>query len=281
MKKLICALALSSLSSIGLFVLTFETIAQPIRRVEMEKPSSTVISVYKNEASQPASSVSIAEVLLAHRIPQNPDALSNFEAAAVRLTSRPRGTDHDMPNFFERNVSVVVAGNAYKRHTADSLKLREQFDLFDGTTPYHSVIEDGRLVEEANPITQSQAKGVSFSVRTFTLVPILKQLSDPATEAVYLGRTVYGEDKFDVKTATDKWTIYTDAEHLICRLDMRDKSIEYASYRSVAGIRLPFIQRLSINGSLIQETIFSRITINPKLPDNFFSREALLKNIAR
>jgi hypothetical protein len=205
--------------------------------------------------------------------------LSTFSAEAVRLTSRPTGIDPQLASFFERQVSVVVSGDAYRRHTADRLGLREQFDSFDGAKPYHAVIENGGLIEAADSTSNSE-RGAEFGVKTFGLVPILKQLLDPATEVAYLGR-VYGRDKFDVRTATDRWVIFTDSEHLICRLEARDRVIEYANYRPVDGVRLPFIQRLSIGGSLFQETVFSSITLNPGLHRGYFNREAISKELTR
>jgi hypothetical protein len=269
MKKLICTLILGGLFSTGLLALS------------SEKPGHPVPAVSTGEANQPASPVSIGEVLRAHNVAQHPDSLSAFSAEAVRLTSRPPGIDRELPSFFERQVSVVLASNTYKRHTADPLKLREQYDLFDGSVPYHAVVEKGRLIEEANQMADSQSRGVEFSVKTFGLVPILKQLSDPVTEAVYLGRTVGSQDKFDIRTATDRWTLYADTEHLIRRVEVRDKAIEYASYRSVDGVRLPFIQRLSIGGQPFQELVFTRINLHPKLRPGYFSRETFANEITR
>ena len=269
MKILISALILGSLLSTGLLASYSEKPVQPAPAIAIA------------EAVQPASPVSIGEVLRAHNAPQNPDLLSACDGEAVRLTSRPRGIDHEIPSFFERHVSVVWAGNAYRRYTADPLRLREQFDLFDGSVSYHAVAERGILAEEVNPMTDFQSKSVEFGVKTFGLVPVLKQLSDPTTEAVYSGRTAYRQDRFDIKTATGRWTLYTDTEHLISRIEVGDKVIEYASYRSVDGVRLPFIQRLSTGGQLIQELVFIRIAFNPKLASNYFRRETLSKQIAR
>jgi hypothetical protein len=265
MKILISALILGSLLSTGLLASSSEKPVQPAPAIAIGR------------ADQSAPPVSIGEVLRAHNAPQNPDVLSACDGEAVRLTSRPPGIDRELPSFFERQVSVVWAGNAYKRYTADPLRLREQFDLFDGSVPYHAVTERGMLAEEANPMDYSQSKSVEFGVKTFGLAPILKQLSDPTTEAVYLGRTAFGQDKFDIKTATGRWTLYADTEHLVSRIEVGDKVIEYASYRSVDGVRLPFIQRLSIGGQLIQELVFTRIAINPKLASNCFRRETLAK----
>lgn len=265
MKILIITLILGILLSTGLLASSSEKKIQPVPAVAVVKADPT------------ASPLSIGEVLRAHNAPPNLDILSAYDGEAVRLTSRPRGIDHEIPSFFERQVSVAWAGNAYKRYTADPLTTREQFDLFDGGAPYHTVTERGRVTEKANPMGDSESKSFEFGVKTFGLVPILKYLSDPKTEAVYLGRTAYRQDKFDIKTTTGRWTLYTDAEHLISRVEVGDKTIEYASYRSVDGVRLPFVQRLSIGGQLFQELLFTRIALNPKLDANYFKREALSK----
>ena len=268
MKTLISTLILGSLISTGLLTSS------------SEKPAHPAPAVAIGKADQPASPLSINEVLRAHNALQNSELLSACDGEAVRLTSRPAGGDRELPSFFERHVSVVWAGTAYKRYTADPLRQREQFDLSDGSVHYHAVNESGIAVEEANPMTDSQSRGVEFGIKTFGLVPILKQLAAPTTEAVYLGRTAYRQDKFDIKTATDRWALYTDMEHLVSRIEVGDKAIEYASYRSVDGVRLPFIQRLSIGGHLVQELVFTRIALNPKLASNCFKRETLSKQIA-
>ncbi|HEX8088275.1 MAG TPA: hypothetical protein VF762_05450 [Blastocatellia bacterium] len=262
MKKLIYALILGGLFSIGL---------------TSGKPDHPVPLIPAGGANQPASSASIEDVLRAHNAAQNADSLSAFSAEGVRLTSRPAGVDRELPSFFERQVSVAQAGNSFKLYTADPLKLREQFDLSDGGALYHAVAEGGRLIQEAGPMAGPQPGGGESSVKTFGLVPILKQLLDPATEAAYSGRTVGGQDKFNISTATDRWTLYADVEHLIRRVEMGDRTLEYASYRLVQGVRLPFIQRLSVGGQPFQELVFTRINLNPELPSGYFSRESFPK----
>ena len=266
MKTLISALILGSLLSTGLLASS------------SEKPVLPAPAIAIGRADQPAPPVLIGEVLRAHNVSQNPDLLSAYDSEAVRLTSRPQGINRELPSFFERQVSVVWAGNAYKRYTADPLRLREQFDLFDGRVPYHAVTERGMLAEEANQMDDWQSRSFEFGVKTFGLVPVLKLLTAPTTEATYAGRTPYGQDKFDIKTATGRWALYTDTEHLVSRVEVGDKVIEYAGYHSVDNVRLPLVQRLSIGGQLIQELIFTRIALNPKLASNYFKRETLARH---
>lgn len=281
MKKLIDILILGGLLFTGLLSVPFEKPVQtaPVTVEEASRPGS---STTVGQTNQPDSPLSIAEVLEAHKVAQNYDVLSTFSAKARVLTSRPSGISPELASFFERHVSVIKAGNAYKRHTIDPRGGREQLDLSDGDVPYHALIENGRLAEAASPMTDSQIKNVELGLKTFGLMWILKQLADPTTEAVYAGRTAYGQDRFNVKTATGRWSLYTTAEHLICRLEVGDNVIEYAGYQSINdGVRLPFIQRLSVGGQLRQEIVFTRIDLNPKLPSGYFSREALLKELSR
>src|SRR5437764_11308011 len=150
MKKLIGTLILVGLLCLGLFASSYAKPDQPAPPVSIGK------------ADRPASPVAISDVLRAHNVPQNPDALSAFVAEAVRLTSRPPGIDHESPSFFERQVSVVMADNRYKRYTADPLKQREQVVLFDGSAFHYAVSERGKLAEEANQMTDSQARVVEL-----------------------------------------------------------------------------------------------------------------------
>jgi hypothetical protein len=250
MKKLICTIVLGGLISTGVLALSFG------------KPEPH------------ANGISIDEVLQAHNVARDPGALSTWLAEAVKLTSYAGGPESDFSNFFERKVTVVVDGDSFKRRRADPLGLREQVDLFDGQLAHHSVKEKDWPVDEEKA-GDSQFAAAQSSIRTFGLVPILRRLSDPATDVVYAGRTARKEDKFKMKTATGDWTLYCDQQHTICRVEIGDKLIEYADYRSVEGVRLPFIQRLSFGGRLIYELVFTRIEFKPVLPSGYFTREAV------
>lgn len=293
MKKLLGLCLLTGLFSTALFALSFEKpVATPkpltpqVTIGEAELAASSVASSLASPITGSAhlsasSAVLISDVLRAHLEAGAPESLTGFSADAVRLTLRPAGLDPALPGFFERHLSVVMDGNAYRRYLTDPLKQREWIDQFDGSAAYHARAANGQLVQALKPVSEAAAGGIAFSVKTFTLVPLLKQLADPATVAVYLGRTAFGHDKFDIQTATDRWTIYTDARHLICKVEARNRSIAYADYRLVDGVRLPFIQRLSRDGRLLQELIFTRIHLNPRLPTDYFSREAVTKDFSR
>ncbi len=257
MKKLICALFLSGLTSIGLAT-----------------PSS-------GNLYQPASTISIDQVRQAHSVHESSKALSAFTATAVKLTPHPGELDSSLPSFFERKVRVSIGAGVFRRHSVDPLGVREQLDLFDGRELYHTAVEMGKQVEEVNQTRDSQTGDLAFGIKTFGLAPVLKQLSDPATEAIYLGRTARKEDKFEVKTPSGSWTLYSDQQHIIRKVEIGARSIEYADYRVVEGTRLPFIQRVYSGGRLIYELIFTGIDLNPSFPADYFSREAFTKEFAR
>ena len=248
MKNLVCAFVLSGLVSAGAL-----------------EPSSG-----KPEIA--ARVLSIKEVLQAHNAEQNAALLSTWTAEAVKLTSYSGGVDGDSSSFFERKVEVVVSGDSFKRRKSDPLALREQVELVDGRSAYRAIRENGRQTENAE-LSDSQRVPVDFSIKTFGLVPILNQLSDPSVAVTYVGQTLQRQDKFNAATAVGNWTIYCDQQRSIRRVEFGDKIIEYADYRLVKGVRLPFIQRLHFRGRLVYELVFTRIELGPKLPPGYFNRE--------
>lgn len=249
MNKIICALAVSGLFFAGLW--------EPLTvRAEKSNPS-----------------MSGGELLRAHNVPEGPNALSRFIAEAVRV-SYFVDPSNQLPGSFERKVSVVSDGSAFKRYRVDPLGLREQIDLFDGTASFRRVVEQGKVVEE-RLAGDSQFKDIEFRVKTFGLIPILKQLADPMTEVDSVGRTRHLLETFRVRTATDNWVLYVDQRHLIRRVEIRGKVIEYGDYRSVGGTWLPFIQRVLIGGRQSYDLIFTRMDLNVTLPTKYFSREGL------
>lgn len=256
MKKQICALALGVLFFTGL------------------------AATSSGKSNQAAPNISPGDLLQAHNVAQRSKALSASITEAVKLTSVYGNSGGELPNFFERKVSVSVNGNAFRREKVDPLGLREQVEVFDGRQATRTVIEMGRQVEEVNQTGDAQLRNLELSIRTFGLLPILKQLSDQAAEVVYLGRTSRKEDKFEVKSATGSFILYADQGHVIRRVEAGNRVMEYADYRSVKGVLLPFIERVFVKGQLSHELVFTKIELNPVFPDGYFSREALSEVIA-
>ena len=274
MKIRVVGLTISGLLGAVLLMLSLRT--PPVRVLADEDEETSEVTVNTNASDPGASPVSIALVLRAHNVPKDPELLSSFSAQAVRLTSRPHGDQPDLPSFFERQLSVVWNGEAYRRDTADRPRNREQVDLFDGRMLYRVKTEEGKVLSESAPVADRRFKSLAFVVAAFGLVPVLRQLADPAAEALYLGRTAGEQDKFDVTTPTGRFTLFTDSTHLISRVEARGKVVEYGDYRAVDGVWLAFIQRMSMGERLRQELVFTKIELKPDIRPNL-SRDSLPK----
>jgi hypothetical protein len=201
-----------------------------------------------------------------------------FHAQAVRLTST------QLPAFFERRLRVSVDSAKFKRHTTDPLGLRDRGELFDGNAGFYAASssdEQGRAAPQVLPMDSGRVRAARFSVETFGLLPLLRRCADPATEAIFEGRTPGSLDKFRVKTPAGDWSVYADQSHLIRKVEIGDKTIQFADYRSIGGLQLPFIQRLSVGDRLVYELVFSVIDPNPTFPADYFNPETLARETAR
>ncbi|MGH9427923.1 MAG: hypothetical protein ACRD2L_16685, partial [Terriglobia bacterium] len=115
-------------------------------------------------------------------------------------------------------------------------------------------------------------------VMTFGVIPLLRQLKDSTIEAAYLGRAEGGQEKLAVRMPAGIWTLQVDQQHLIRRVEMVHKdhplTIEYDDYRTVAGVQLPFIQRVFAHEKLVYELAFTKYDLSPSLPSSYFSLDA-------
>ena len=223
---------------------------------------------------QTARGVTIHDVRPAHNLPPDIKALSAYRVEAVRLRSIYNEPGSELPSFYERTTEVAVDGIRFKSHQIDPQEVREERDVFDGQAAYHTEVEKGAVVK-ANQMEDQQFRDVEANVKTFGLIPILNQISDPATQIVHVGRTTRKEDKFEVRTADGSWTIYADQWHVIRKLKVGERTIEYAAYHFVQGVRLPFIQRVYVGGRLKYELAFSRIELDQIFPPGYFSNASL------
>lgn len=272
MNKRICVLTIILLLFTGLVIVSIEKTDQPVHM----KANQPVFE----KAIQPASDISIDDVRQAHNISQQSEAPSVFIIEAVKLTSIYSNFGSGLPNFFERKMSISTDGNAFKLDKIDPLGLREEIELFDGREVHSRVIEMGKLVEAVNHAGASQYGTVEFGIKNCGLLAVLKHLSDPTAAMVYQGRTARKEDKFEVKVATGSFILYADQEHIIHKVEVGKNTIEYADYRSVDGVLLPFIERVFAKGQLKYELIFTRVDLQPLFPAGYFSRKAISKNIS-
>jgi len=223
---------------------------------------------------QPAPGVTIDDVRLAHHLPLDIKVLSAYKVEAVRLRSLYNEPDSELPNFYERMTEIAVDGTRFKSHQIDPQEVREERDVSDGEAAFHTEVEEG-VVVKANQMEDQQFRDVEVNVKTFGLLPVLNQISDPATQIVHVGRTTRKEDMFEVRTAYGSWTLYADQWHIIRKLKVGERTIEYAAYRYVQGVRLPFIQRVYVGGRLKYELAFSRIELNQVFPSGYFGNASL------
>jgi hypothetical protein len=201
-----------------------------------------------------------------------------FLAQFVRLTSTVP------PEIIESRQTVAVEGPHSRRERVDPHNLTSHVELMNGAVGWKAVPagELNALAGRLQPMDADQVRAAKFAVETSGLLPMLKACMDPAAEARFLERTPMLLDKFAVTTAGGQWFVYADAlSHLIRRVDMGDKTFQFADYRSVDGLQLPFIQRLYVGDRLVYELIFSTIELNPTFAAGHFSKEALLREVAR
>lgn len=259
-KKGIGLLVLSGLLSIGL-------LTSLSRRGQQEELS--------------AAPISIRDLLEAHNVSPNPDVLSVFFAEAQRRVSFAAASSGKPAGAFTRLITVARYRQVFRYERADPLVSTKQIDLFDGNATYHAMAVDRRLIEESKQSGDSTSEAVGLEIKTFGLLPILRQLAEPKTESVYEGRISQGLDRLQVRTPTRIWTVYADSEHLIRRLEFRDNAIEYDDYHTVEGVRLPFGQRFFVRGQLYYELSFTKIDLKPAFGSDYFSHETVLKEIVR
>lgn len=225
-----------------------------------------------------AAPISLNDVLQAHNVLGDLGVPSSFLAEARRtISAAQRG---GIPRSFDRMITVARYGNAHRYQRVDPIARTKQIYAFDGNTTFHAMIVNERLIEQSSREGDSPSEAVGLEIKTFGLLPILRQLSDPNTQAVYQDHNAQGLDRFQVSMSTRNWTVSADSEHLIRSVQSADNAIDYGDYRLVDGIWLPFAQRFYIRGQLYYELSFQRIDLRPELSPDYFNREAF-KNIVR
>jgi hypothetical protein len=217
------------------------------------------------------------KILRAYNVPPSPDALASTVVEARRVAYHYADPLSKSPRLVNQEVTVWLDHTVFRREKRDSQGQPVQVDLFDGDVTYRSQSRYGESLGAATQIEDWQSSGVRFNVLTFGIIPLLRQLQD--STAVYLGSDEGGQEKLAVRFASVTCTLYVDQQHLIRKVEMIHKGnfvvIEYDQYQAVGDIQLPFNQRLFSNGRQIDELYFTRYDLNPSLPADHFSRDAL------
>lgn len=247
---------------------------QPPAPVNVNQPAAP------RKVDQPTSTLTARDILQAHNALQRTKALSTYFAKSVKLTSVSNKPGDEMPSSLEQSIEVSVNRNMFKRYREFPQGVRKEYHTFDGRTGYSLVIEKDKPEEGVGQMRDSELASVKFGVRSFGLLPFLNELANPEAGLVYLGRVSHGEDKLKVTTSTTSFIVYVDPRHVIRRVEVGTKTIEFWDYEFVSQVLLPFDQRVYVNNQLSYELIFKKILLDPPFPDGYFTREAIYENIA-
>lgn len=233
--------------------------------------SITVVVKISNETNQPAARnpVSIFTVLQAHG-GYNDQARSRFTQNATMTTyvQDDLGISQDQR---ERKLKFSI-DRSIVRYDKTSLHKSHMF-LFDGHTMVRTTYQP-ETQPEVKVLNGNEAEVAKFQPATFGLLPILKRLSDPHAQVVYMGTTEKG-NRFHVKTPRGVWDIYTNSNHLIERVEVKGATVTYGDYRKVDGLNLPFYQQVRKGNNLLWEIKFDAVDFNPVFADGFFKSDFL------
>lgn len=161
--------------------------------------------------------------------------------------------------LFERKFKLSTDGPVarYNRVTPNM----NQSYLFDGNTLTRTTFQAGTQ-SDVKAVEGPEAAIIKFQIATLGLLPILKRLSDPAAQVIYVGATEKG-DRFQVKTVGGSWYFYSNSDHLIDRVEGGEINITYGDYRTVNGLTLPFYQNVRKGETLIYELRFDTFELGP------------------
>jgi hypothetical protein len=205
-------------------------------------------------------------VLRAHGGAEAVGRVQAFRAEAVRLTSA------QLPSFIERRLTVIVEGEKFRRESQAPRGLRRRVEWVDAQRGVQ-FLSGGS--SEAQPILKEmdarRLQAVRSSVALFGLLPMLQRCVAPNSEVTLLGADGAGGERFRLGADGGEWVLSTDGSHLIRSVERGPWLLQFADYRSVGGLRLPFVQRVFRDRQLVYELIFSSVEVNPRLPAGAFT----------
>lgn len=222
---------------------------------------------FSNRASSIDTMPEFEEVLRAHGGRAAISSTHKYYAQAVRLTTT------QSPSFFERRLDVWVDGAKFRRRISHPLGLRERDELFTGDRGYYSTPIQG--VSKVALMDQDRLRAVRYSIETFGLLPLLRRCAEPGNQIVSEETYPGSLHRFVVRNSAGDWRVYVDRSYLIRSVEIGNQIIRFADYRSIRGLRLPYLQRLSVGERLVYELIFKTIDLNPGVPIGLFQTETL------
>jgi hypothetical protein len=167
---------------------------------------------------------------------------------------------------FERKLSLSTDGPVV-RYDRATLNINQSY-LLDGNTLVRTTFQAGTRLD-VKTVAGMEAASIKSQIATFGLLPILKRLSDPAAQVLYVGATKKG-DRFQVKTGGGSWYFYSNSSQLIDRLEVGEVNITYGDYRIVEGLTLPFYQNVRKGERLLYEIKFDTFELSPVFAAGFF-----------
>jgi hypothetical protein len=226
------------------------------------------------KADRSAASLLVSRVLRAYNVSEAPDALASIFAEATKLSYPPDDPTSKLPRRFERRVTVALSGPAFRREKRDAQGVAQQIVISDGHVAYCSEMVDGKPTRPVSRVEDWQFPGIKFDVLTFGIIPLIKQLQDSSAEVAYLGSDEGGQEKLSIRMASGIWILHVNQLHLIRRVEMvhneHSLTIEYDDYRTVAGVQLPFCQRVVAQERVIYKLVFIEYDLSPTLPSGYF-----------
>ena len=255
-KTLLALIVISGLIFAGI------SIAALVKLVRQKKATANQQTVTKSPG------VSVSTVLHAHGLDQNKVRWSFRQNATLAYyEDTPTGPQL----VVERKLAFSTDGSLI-RFDKTTLKRTQSF-LFNGQTIVQTISEEGTQLG-ATVLNDFDAARIKFQIASFGLLPVLKRLSNPSTQVVYLRATSNGA-QFLIKTARGPRYLYVDSKNLIYQFEVDDFTITYGDYRTVDGMNLPFYQQVKKGDKLIYDIKFDAVDFNPVFASAFFKSSLL------
>ncbi len=215
------------------------------------------------ETDSNTAGVSVSRVLQAHNRRIDREWPKFTQKGTLKYyTNFPSGSER----LFERKLSFSANGPVV-RYDRATLEINQSF-LFDGNTLVQTTSAVGTK-PEVKTLDGVDAASIKFQMATFGLLPVLKRLSDAGTQVVYVGDTSKGS-RFQVTTVNGSWYFYSNANHLIDRLEIGEINITYGDYRTVDGLTLPFYQNIRKGDRILYEIRLEMFELSPVFDSGFF-----------
>jgi len=211
--------------------------------------------------------VSVFSVLQAHSVRHTERMSFTQKATLIRYVESAGGPQR----LSEKNLTLSIYDSLvrFDKTTDDT----NQSYLLLGQTLVRTTYRAGTR-QEVKIVDVAEADSIKVQITTCGLAPILKRLSEPDRQVLFLGASSKG-NRFEVKASGGSWYFYTNTTDLIDRLEFGDMSITYGDYRTVDGLNLSFYQQVRKGDRLLYEIRLDTFDFNPTFAPGFFKSDLL------